>query len=260
METIEELYTRSDYEFEQKLYESCRNGNTNFIEEFINSNIKKDYLFSSIIWKMLEDASIYKQNHIVKLILDTECLARNINREKAIKRCFTDACTVGDFDMVEHLLNNEKEDLDINSIASGCREAIRCNNINVLKYILNHDEAKPFLKYELMTSDLLQSSAEYGNVEAINYIISFQGLMQNEKSYFYEHTDKVLMFAVYHQHIEMVRFLVCEMDIEKTKEVASLLRDNPHKEINKIFQLKDLNKTLNSELSVDKTSIKRMKV
>jgi hypothetical protein len=58
----------------------------------------------------------------------------------------------------------------------------------------------------------------------------------------------------------MVRFLVCEMDLDKNKDVKDALKNKPNKEIYNIFKLKELNKTLNAELKSENASTKKLKL
>jgi hypothetical protein len=256
METIEQLYERSDYEFEQRLFQACRNGEVAFIEELATSNIKKDSMLTSTIWHMLEHACANKQGEIVKYIFETDCLIKLINKEKAFERCFQDGCTSGSLDIAKYLLDSTNEELDIFSISSGCRELIRHNHQDVFKHVLNHNKAKDFLNYEVKFPILLQSASEFNNVEAIRYIITFAELMENGQSYLYENADKTLCFAIHYGNVEMVRFLVCEMDLDKNKDV----KNKPNKEIYNIFKLKELNKTLNAELKSENASTKKLKL
>jgi len=260
METVEELYERSDYEFEQKLFSACRSGDLEFIEEFVNSNIKKDYMFASTIWHMLEHGCKNKQSNIVKYIIETKCLIDLINTEKAFERCFQDACTSGGLEIVKYLWDSNIEELTVFAIGSGCREAIQYKHQDIIKLILNHPKSKDFLKYELSFPELLQAASEFNNVEALKYIASFPNLMKDGKSYLYDHADKIIYFAIHHENIEVVRFLVCDMDFDKTKDIKQILKQRNNKEINNIFKLKKLNKDLTEELISEASVIKRMKL
>jgi hypothetical protein len=260
METIEELYKRSDYEFDQKLFQATKNGEVAFLEEFVNSNIKKDHMFTSTVWHMLEHACVNKQSEIVKYIIETECLIKLINRSKAFERCFQDSCKSGSLDIIKYLLDSKDEELDIITIAFGCRELIEHHHQDVLKYILNHEKSKEFLNYELRFPDLLQVSAQFNNVEALKYLITFPRLIENGKSYIYEHADKTLCFAIAYENVEVSRFLICEIDLKKTKDVRDALKNKPNKEITKIFKLKELNESLQKELISKGNSAKKIKL
>ncbi len=260
METIEELYERSDYDFEQRLFQASKNGEVAFLEELVHSNIKKDSMLTSTIWHMLEYACSNNQAEIVKYIIETECLISLINRPKAFEKCFQDSCTCGSLDIAKYLLNSSIEELDVFTISAGCRDLIQYHHQDGLKYILNHKKTKDFLNNELNFPVLLQVSAQYNNVEALRYIVTFPGLMESGKSYLYEHADKTLCFAIHYGNVDMARFLICEMDFDKTKDVKDALKSKPNKEINKIFKLKELNKTLDAELATKENSQKRLKL
>jgi hypothetical protein len=250
METIEELYLRSNYEFEQKMLLSSGNGDIGFLKEFVDSNIPKNYLFTSKIWQMLEIACFSKQKDVVKFILECDCLINLIDEDRAIKRCFQDACTSGNLAVIQYLLDYEKKELENIAISNGCREVVKNHHLEALKLILKHPKAKNFVNYELNFSEILPTAAQFNNVEAIKYVMSLPELNKNGQSYIYENKEKTIYLAVYYQQIDIIRFLVCDIDVDKTKDVEDLLKSNPNKEISKIFQLKSLNKSLNSELKI----------
>lgn len=260
METVAKLYKRDSQEFGDRLFQSCRNGNTAFIKEFMESSILKEYSSPSTVWQMLEDSGLNKHLEIIKYVLQSEYLMGIVEKEVPFQKCFQTACRVGDLPTIKYLIEDLKIDLTFLYIATGCYELIKNNEIESLKYILNQPQSEDFLKIEIRFPNLIRNACEHGHMEILQYLMSFPKLQVNNESYLFINPTEILKSAIVYEQAEVVKFLIFNLNLEKNNEIIDYLKKNPNQEINNLFALKELNKTLNSELKIEQNNKKRIKL
>lgn len=260
METSAQIYKRDSQEFGDKLFQSCRNGNNSFIKEFIESGFVKEYAHASTVWQMLEESGLNKHLEIVKCVLESEHLMGLVKKGVPYEKSFHTACSVGDLPTIKYLFEDLKINLNYLYISIGCTELIKRNHIESLKYVLSQPQSEEFLKNEIRFPNLIKNACENGQVEILEYLLSFPKLQVNNQSYLFINPTAILKSAILHEQTESVRFLIFNLGIERNDEIDSCLKQSSTPEIDKLFALKELNKTLNSELKIEHSKDKRMKV
>lgn len=260
METSAQIYQRDSQEFGDRLFQSCRNGNTAFIKEFIESGFVKEYAHASAVWQMLEESGRNKHLEIIKCVLESDYLMGLVKKGVPEQRCFQTACDVGDLPTIKYLFEDLKINLHYLYISVGCGELVKHNHIESLQYVLSQPQAEEFLKKEIRFPNLIKNACENGQVEILEYLVSFPKLQVNNQSYLFINPTAMLKSAIVYEQKEIIRFLICNLDIEKNDEIIDYLKNNPNQEIDKLFALKELNKTLNSELKIEENNTKRLKL
>lgn len=97
-----------------------------------------------------------------------------------------------------------------------------------------------------------------GDLNAAKYLLTSSDL--KEKADLHNNDDWSFLWAYKNEHLEILRFLIFDMNIEKTNNIKKFLRNEPNKDVEKMFELRELKEQLNIELKFDATNHKKMKI
>jgi hypothetical protein len=134
-----------------------------------------------------------------------------------INRAFLDACVQTDLELAQFLLTNH--DLrylaDIHTYADNAfRTACKNDNVEVLKFLLFSPKIR-----------------EHVDVHT--------------------QLDIAIKLSIARESFNVLEYLIIELNIPKNRYIEQHLKDNPKSEAIRLFELRNLNKDLNTELSLE---------
>jgi ankyrin repeat protein len=169
---------------------------------------------------------------------------------------FNDACRENNLEQIQYLLTSP--DLEIhadirNNENLGFRLACKEGNLQIVKYLLTSPE--------IMVRPDIRSRNDYGlktacsnkHYDMLRFLIE-DGYSFEEKDANYDIAFKA---AFNFRRPEAIQFLIYELDINKSPAIIEHIQNNPGELADKaehMFKVRDMNKQLEAELSVKKSS------
>ncbi len=210
-------------------------------------------------------------------------------RIDALNDCFIDACTNGDLEAVKYLLTSEE--LVINAQINtqnndGIFWATVNNHIDIVEYLLTSPDLEE--KASISKNTFISACAE-GKLELIQFFLTSPKIVK--RPLFSELEDEALRYACKNNqfevvkyflttkdlwkkanpdlafrkayeagNLEMVKFLILDMNIQYSPYIRLYMGRNPNEQIEKWFELKELNQELKNDLEISKSYIKKVKI
>lgn len=168
------------------------------------------------------------------------------------------ACKEGHLEIVKYLLTSPdlKQHADVEQFQYyAVFEACTYGHLDIIKYFFTSPDLKEQIDINIVNdgSTLLNEAACRGRVELVKFLLESPEL--KEHSNIHEHHDFAFTVALNYnteQHRELIKYLIFDFNIAKTDDIKKHLEENPNKEVEKWFEARELNKSLEKELLSDK--------
>jgi ankyrin repeat protein len=167
----------------------------------------------------------------------------------------------GHLDIVRYMLTtpiikdtyNNQDDLDL-SLQSACGEG----HLEVVRYLLTSPELENHADIHFRYDNPLNNAIFQEKIEIVKYLLTSPEL--EDKADIHANNDHMFITAAYYHRIEILRYLIFDLNLERTKYINNSLEKEPRKEIEDMFNLRELNKSLSSELDTKNKNNKRSKI
>ncbi len=195
---------------------------------------------------------------VVQYLLKTPEFEINIIQE-CINHGFFKACQNGKLSVVRYLLTDPDLYENANIHASednGLNWACSEGHLELVKYLLTSPELKEHAN--IHAPNIFMRACSDGHVEVVRYLLTSSDLKENAN--IHEGNDAGFKGAFLNKKLDIIQFLVFDMNIDKTKEIENFLAEYSNEQVENMFILRELNENLEKELPSDKINTKRMKV
>lgn len=131
-------------------------------------------------------------------------------------------------------------------------------NMDAVKYFLTSPDVKEHIDIHYDNDDGLFHACNTGKFEVIKYLLTSPELKEHANI----HADNDWIFSAIYakKRTDVIRFLVFDMNIEKTKEIQRQLDYAPDVEVINMFKIRELNQQLEQSLSTDRARKKTPKL
>src|SRR5574343_2070294 len=132
-------------------------------------------------------------------------------------------------------------------------------NLDIVKYLLTSHDLRDHVNNIIIYNYGFMLACTNGHLEIVKYLLTSPEL--KEHANIHTSNDEGFKNACISNHIDVIKFLIFDMDIEKTNTVKKILKYDKYKEIENMFNMRELNKQLESELNYksENTILKRNK-
>jgi hypothetical protein len=243
-----------------KLLSSCRSGQINLLKQIIKNDFDTIYSMDTgnLFYRMGLTSCSNGKTSIIKYLIESSPFQNRINREHYITEYFKISCENGHLKTVEYL----SKDLHVQRsnpailFSIGLTNAAKDGRLNIIKYLLK--EFKYLLNEDVIKNgNLTNTACEYGEVPILKYLHSIN-VLHNDN--IHEHSDCHFRAAYENNNFDVVKYLIFDLNLDKTDDIAAILKEKPNKEIEKMFMMRDLNSNLKSEMSINQEKNKKLKV
>lgn len=218
-------------------------------------------------------------------------------RPDCFEEAFAIACKTGNLTVVDYCLNSEefKHWLPINrAIENGFFKACTNGHLEVVKHLINSKEGRQYIDIHLDEDEVFRKSCASGHVNVVEYLLTSPDL--NTKAHIHADDDYGFRHACANGHLEVVEFLlsspkikdhvnihtdddcgflwaaenqenwhvveyfIFDRKIEKTKTIDRFLKNEKCEVIEKMFEIRDMQKTLTEELPKKEVINKKSKI
>lgn len=170
------------------------------------------------------------------------------------------ACEKGSVEVLDYLLNSKEIKLNakIDSDAMFYRACSK-NQVNILEYLFKHPKVEQDRDFGIRSGELLQSACAYSDLNTIKFIFNYPEF--KDKINIHVKDDILLETLIIDNRIDVIKYFIFDLNIEKTEDIKKLLRTTTTNEVEKMFQARELKGELKTELKSNVSSnSKRTKI
>lgn len=249
----------TQHELKEKLLNACRQGHHKDLQEMVANGLVENLSLNSIFYQMGLVACANGRKKIIKYLIESPELKNKINREEYISEYFKIACANDHLQVIQYLATNpnvNRKNLEL-LFSIGLNHAVRDGRINIVNYFFT--EFKDLILNDNMVKNgaITNTACEYGELEILKYFYSMNIL---NKDNIHQNSDQYFLSAYENNKLEVIKYFILDLDMDKTENIKQLLSEKPNKEIDKMFNLRDLNKSLNNNLEINQPKNKKLKV
>jgi len=175
-------------------------------------------------------------------------------------------CERGSLYSVKHFLTKFKDKIYFNhNISEGFLYACSENkNLDLVKYLLTNPDFSKHIDINVDNSQAFVVACNKGNLELVKYLTSSHEL----KKHVDIDTKDSLGFRLAMQNgsLDILQYLIFDLNIEKSKPINDFNdflaknEDSIVHKVNKMFETRELNKELNTELVLKEDNNKKLKI
>jgi hypothetical protein len=245
----------------QEVYNACKNGDVNFLKNFLDSDLFK-YSNQISVNQMLIHSCFNNQLEVVKCIFDSGECRKGFKILSEVSELLKTTCEKGYFELSKFLLEQpEFKDKNANSYAPmvAALYASSFGHLNILKYVIKSFTDDPLLNKGLKNGSILEAACEEGKLEIVKYLMESQDLII--KFNLQDNNNQLFRATYEHNQFEVLRYFIFDLNLEKTETIKEYMSHVFKKDVDNMFNIRDLNKSLNKELSHQSdNSFKKLKV
>lgn len=203
----------------------------------------------------------------VKYLLTSSKLQFHADPNLNDNRCLKYACQFGHLNIVKYLLNDSNIQLNtpIKTLTTDCVfKAADNNQVAILDYFRNEARVNiPYSEEDLIQENLiiLERVCVFGFLETVDYILK----NPNVKNYVLDEKTLFRLFesSIYTSNHDLIKYFIFELNLEKSESVNQLLDElSEHQKnaIERLFELRTINKSLNNHLEHNQNHTKKTKL
>ncbi len=135
-------------------------------------------------------------------------------------------------------------------------EACQQGNLDKVRYLLISPKLKIHADIHYKLDSPLNIAVFNDKIDIVKYLLTSSELKEHADLHADE--DNAFVVAAYYNCSDIVNYFIFELNIKKTESIKKHLADTPtiEKRINKLFDIRDLKKEINTELQSEDIKIK----
>jgi hypothetical protein len=234
------------------IYNACEAGDLETIKDFFNNDNNDIKISISLLPLFAIKGSQFEMlDYLFNQLENNDELFDDIN----MKGCIQIVCNDIKVDMLNLLLTHPKLLAD-DFLGQACIDASKNGSLEIFEYLFNKFLDNKIIKTKLTNGEIISNAASCGHIDVIRYVLNTENL----KKYVDIHVNKdVTIRAAYkNNHFDILNYLVFDLQIEKTPFLEEYMRNEP--ELKKLFDIRDLNNSLNEELNDNQAKSKTIKI
>jgi ankyrin repeat protein len=222
-------------------------------------NFKKFQNYSKQeINSLFSDACTNDDQILIKYLLTSTDLKHNADIHFNDDFALRTACRKGQLDFVRYYLTSpdlkEHADIDVKDNYP-FNMACSMDYLELVKYLLTAPNLKKHANLDIAG---FANACSYGNLDIVKYLLTSSDL--NEHIDLYGENNKGFRWAVENNQYEVLRFLIIDMEMTVNEPLKKYLEFHANHEVNQIFELAALNRTLKDELATNNVTQRKAKI
>lgn len=243
---------------EDEILKACEAGNLSVVKKLIqkikfNPDLNK---IDDTAYEIFMRACMHGHLKIVKEFINNPHTSQHINRPYIINEALLESSYVSNVNIVSYLIN-EPQVIRSDKFYSKCYlaglDTAKNGHIDTLKALLNLSEDNSNRSI-LENGQILEYACNHKQYDFIKYIYTEPKL----EGFF--NKDNCFKYVCIKKDLDLLRFFVWDLNIEKTRVISDFLNKNEYNEIENLFELRKLNQHLNIDLDSNKNTTKKLKL
>lgn len=175
---------------------------------------------------------------------------------------FVDACRENNLEVIRYLLTSPELNIHAN-ISNNSDLALRLaakeGHLDIIKYLLLSPELAIHANVETNNHYAMKTSCVNKHYEMLHFLLTQAYPQENREN----NNEMAFKTAFNFKRPEVLRYLISELNINKTTAIIEFLENHPGElceQAENMFAIKQLNQTLEKNLSSDRINQKRTKI
>jgi hypothetical protein len=191
---------------------------------------------------------------IIKILFNSP-FEFTFNRPHEIQCFFTNAIKAGQIEIAKYLIDTPSVKIGSNFTTPyfGAIAAAEYGHLDILKYIL--EPSKNYLINSINPeAQIVEAACRKDNVPILQYLMTLPNYNLQKN------LEKGFESALHESNLNNLRYMIFDLNIEKNQNINRYLKKYKNDEVEKMFIIRDLNNSLQSELISSQNKNKTMKV
>jgi len=248
-----------------KIHKARDEKNYNYLKEIFKSEeYKKSFISAD---KLLLTACEEGDIKMMKCILSSSYKRKELKDYNNIASVIKLACKNNNWDAIFYLLTSPLIDrfncsvTDFNNYNLTHVAFAQCanlGNINTLEKLLDTFYESESTNDSLKNGNLLIDAIMEGHLNVVKFL--FSSPKTKEKLNIHKNDDQPFKCAYNNNHIDILKYFIFDLNIEKTLEIDKFLKKKSDLEIDKMFETRSLKNSLSHDLSNRGTTNRKTKI
>jgi ankyrin repeat protein len=170
------------------------------------------------------------------------------------------ACDEGNLDLVKYVLTSDEIEKHAIITSEGNKALINAcsqGHLEIVKYLLTSNDLKKHANINAQDGKVLDYACFKGHLEVVRFLTTSEDL--KKKIDINKNIVRNFGYTLEGGNSEVITYFIVDLNIEKTQGVERALKSYPNKQAEKLFELRKVNKELQSELNIA-TDNKKFKI
>ena len=211
-------------------------------------------------------AADHGHNEIVRYLLTSEELKKKSDIHVHDDNVFRLACINGNLPLIKYLLTSPelKEHSNINNCGnnvSGLVQACDHGNLEIVDYLLTSPELKEHADIDRDKDSAFLRAISKGNLKVVKYLLTSPKLKTHAN--LHVRKDYAFELALNENNLDILQYFILDLDIPRSEHINNYLKNKPNETVEKLFEIRDLQKELVKEVSDfsnEKSKVKKIKI
>jgi hypothetical protein len=230
-------------ELNAKVYKACGENDVEFMSQYLNSTQYKESSISpyNLILLACKNHSV----EILSSIFNSPYKRDKLENWDDVNSFIKMGVASGNLEIVHFLLKNPMV-LETNShaVELAATHASINGNLQILESLIDSYPQDEHLSHSLKNGSIFIDSISSGHLKLVDFLINSPKV----KTDIHLNEDQPFKCAYNSSQLAILEYFIVDLNIEKTDNIIEHLNANSDTKINKLFELRELHKSLDEEL------------
>lgn len=143
-------------------------------------------------------------------------------------------------------------------LGDSLEKACEKGQLELVQFLLTATEFEDYIDINHNQGDPLICATSSGHLDIVKYLLTFPDLKEHADLHILN--DIVFKITVEHSQFHILNYFIQELNIPRSSNIDNYLKEHPNEKVEHMFQLRELNKELSSELNNSDMQTKRVKL
>jgi ankyrin repeat protein len=186
---------------------------------------------------------------LVKYLLTSDELKNKADLHVYEDDGFLRACANGRLEVIKYFLTSTELKEYRETHATGFNLSCENGHLEIVKYLLTSSEMKEPVDINTENNSAFKNACYNGYLNIVTYLLTSDELKDHVD--IHVENDTGFKYACSGGYLEIVKYFIFDMAIEKTEAIIDFLMEKPNEQVEKLFNIRELNNKLDKELSSD---------
>lgn len=247
---------------------ACLSGNIELVKYFLVSpNLKNLFDINSNFDSALSSACQTGHLHIVKYLLESPELEKHSHIpfiNGSVNNPIVISASIKHLDMFEYLISisKEKDIRLVDHISKASSKAASHNDLNFIKNFIEIGKKHNDEIISSMLEGIIYGACYENNVDILKYIFKSQELSKHVD--IHKDDDSIFRLLLIKSRkdkpLDVLQYFIFDLNIEETENIKKARSTYKREFVEKMFELRQFNQTLNNDLTINQNKHKQFKI
>jgi hypothetical protein len=255
---MNDYHNLTQRELFKKAKESCKIGDLQTLQKLTDKLMFEEY--NNYGYDLLYEAGKNGHLNIVKYLFEDNYVSQYVNLPDNVNGILLECCDEYEFEIISYIITNSSIIKD-NIFSKFCMDqaliASRNGHLHLLQALLTPQKDNSRIGKMLLNGGILSAASQHGHIDIVKYLLESPDLTNYRFPINYNLAFKS---ACSFDEMEVIKYFIFNKNINLDNDLKSYFSKNPNESVIKLFELREINQQLTSELEDNQTTNKRIKI